>query len=79
MLLDLRVLTMSSSAAFSNCLVRFSDMLWRPKPSLWNESSGSALASGLSELQLMREKGSAMQGSDDSRARCGHSSLCTAG
>ncbi len=55
MLLDLRVLMMSSSAAFSYCLVRFSDILWRPKPSLWKEPSGSA--SGLSELQFMRKKG----------------------
>lgn len=55
MLLDLRVLTISSWEGLSNCLVRFSDILWRPKPSLWNEVSGSA--SGLSELQFMKKKG----------------------
>lgn len=54
MLLDLRVLTMSSWEAFSYCLVRFSDILWRPKPSLWNEVSASA--SGLSELQFIKEE-----------------------
>lgn len=49
MLLDLRVLMMSSWAASPNCLVRFSDMLCRPKPSRWKAASGS-LWSGLPEL-----------------------------
>lgn len=55
MLLNFRVLMISSWEAFSYCLVRFSDILWRPKPSLWNEVSGSA--SGLSELQFTRKTG----------------------
>lgn len=43
MLLDLRVLTMSSWPASPYCLVRFSDMLCLPKPSLWNTPSSLAL------------------------------------
>lgn len=52
MLLDLRVLMMSSWPASPYCLVRFSDMLCLPKPSLWN--CPSALA--LEELQRERER-----------------------
>lgn len=43
MLLDLRVLMMSSWLASPYCLVRFSDMLCLPKPSLWNAPSSLAL------------------------------------
>lgn len=49
MLLDLRVLMISSWEASPNCLVRFSDMLWRPKPSLWKAPSGW-FSSGVAEL-----------------------------
>lgn len=55
MLLDLRVLMISSWAASPNCLVRFSDMLWRPNPSRWNEASGS-LSSGLRVLKGEEEE-----------------------
>lgn len=48
-LFDLRFLIKSSWAASAYCLVRFSDMLCRPKPSRRNMSSISA--SGLSELK----------------------------
>lgn len=53
-LLVLRLLTISSWAASLYCLVRFSDMLCRPKPSLWNRPSISA--SGLSVLTDRRNK-----------------------
>ncbi len=43
MLLDLRVFMMSSWLASPYCLVRFSDMLCLPKPSLWNTPSSLAL------------------------------------
>ena len=49
MLFDLRVLMISSWEASPNCLVRFSDMLWRPNPSLWKAASES-FSSGLREL-----------------------------
>lgn len=50
MLFDLRVLMISSWEASPNCLVRFSDMLCRPKPSLRNAGSGS-FGSGLRDLR----------------------------
>lgn len=54
MLFDLRVLMISSWEASPNCLVRFSDMLCRPKPSLRNAGSGS-FGSGLRELRGQTE------------------------
>lgn len=49
MLLDFRVLTKSNWLASPNCLVRFSDMLCRPNPSLWKARDGST--SGLKVLE----------------------------
>ena len=54
MLLDLRVWMISSWLASPNCLVRFSDTLWRAKPSRRNEASGSV--SGLRELEEERRR-----------------------
>lgn len=55
MLLDLRVLMISSWEASPNCLVRFSDMLCLPKPSRWNAGSGSPW-SGIPELLRQTEE-----------------------
>lgn len=55
MLLDLRVLMMSSWLASPYCLVRFSDMLCLPKPSLWNTPSSLALEV-LREWERKRER-----------------------
>lgn len=61
MLFDFRVLMISSWEASPNCLVRFSDMLCRPKPSLRNAGSG-LFWSGLRELRGQTGRSGNFQG-----------------